>query len=244
MIAMQFYLIFQAFVLVIVVMVQGREVAQKEREIRNMRAEILTSQISRHFIYNTLTTIKHLCKTDAQLAAETVDEFSGYLRGNLDSLTGAKMISFSKELGHVRNFLAIEQKRFGKRLRVLYDIQEEGFMLPPLTLQPVVENAVKHGVTKRERGGTIRISTGKDDTDYWIRVEDDGVGYYAEGKTKDQKAHVGMINVTSRVESLCGGTVKAASSLGAGTEVLIKIPRRGEYEREHRRGEYADTDCG
>lgn len=205
---------------------QKKALAKKEQEIYDMQVRILTAQISQHFIYNTLTTIKHLCKKDASLAAETVDEFSRYLRGNFDSLTGDKTIWFSKELDHVKNFLAIEQKRFGKRIHVIYDIREEAFMLPVLTLQPIVENAVKHGITPKEQGGTIRISTGKNDSEYWIRVEDDGVGYCTKGKAKDKKTHIGMSNVASRVEGLCGGSVKVLSSFGEGTKVLIKIPRR------------------
>lgn len=205
---------------------QKRMLAKKEQEICDMRAAILTAQISQHFIYNTLTTIKYLCKKDAALAAETVDEFSGYLRGNLDSLTGDKTVCFSRELTHVKQFLAIEQKRFGKRINVIYDIQEEDFMLPVLTLQPLVENAVKHGIAPKEQGGTVRISTGKNDTAYWIRVEDDGVGYCSKDRAKDQKTHIGMNNVARRVEGLCGGTVKVLSSFWEGTKVFITIPER------------------
>lgn len=224
--SLEIYLFFLLLMSMAAVMRQKRALARKEREICDMRGTILTAQISQHFIYNTLTTIKHLCKQDAALAAETVDEFSGYLRGNLDALTGNQTIWFSRELAHVKNYLAIEQKRFGKRINVIYDIREEAFMLPVLTLQPIVENAVKHGIAQKERGGTIRISTGKNDTDYWIRVEDDGVGYCTKGKMKDKKTHIGLRNVARRVEGLCGGSVKVLSSFGEGTKVLIKIPRK------------------
>lgn len=224
------YLFFLFLASMTAVLEQKRKLAKKEQELYDMRVNILMAQISQHFIYNTLTTIKYLCRKDAALAAETVDEFSGYLRGNLDSLTGDKTIWFSKELDHVKNFLAIEQKRFGKRIRVVYDIREEAFMVPALTLQPIVENAVKHGISKRERGGTIHISSGKDDTDYWIRVRDDGVGCQVGKKMKTKGTHIGMINVTSRVESICGGTVKMESRFGEGTEVLIRIPRGGKYK--------------
>lgn len=226
-----FYLFFLLFLFLTAVMGQERKLAKKEKEICDMRVEILTAQISQHFIYNTLTTIKYLCKKDAALAAETVDEFSGYLRGNIDSLTGNKTIWFSRELDHVRHFLAIEKKRFGKRLCVIYDIREDGFMVPALTLQPIVENAVKHGIAKKTQGGTIRISTGKDDTDYWIRVEDDGSGYSTGENTKSKRLSVGIANVTSRVEGLCGGTVNSWSSFGEGTKVLIKIPRKKAGKR-------------
>lgn len=233
MIAVQFlpdlpavFLFFLFLLSVTAVMKQKRKLAKKEQELYDMQINILSAQISQHFIYNTLTTIKYLCKKDALLAAETVDEFAGYLRGNLEALTGDKTIWFSEELIHVKNFLAIEQKRFGKRINVIYDIREEAFMLPPLTLQPIVENAVKHGIAPKEQGGTIRISTGKNDTDYWIRVEDDGVGYCVKERAKEKKTHIGMCNVAGRVGGLCGGSVKVLSSFGEGTKVLIKIPRR------------------
>lgn len=233
MIAVQFlpdlpavFLFFLLLLSVTAVMKQKRKLAKKEQELYDMQINILSAQISQHFIYNTLTTIKYLCKKDALLAAETVDEFAGYLRGNLEALTGDKTIWFSEELMHVKNFLAIEQKRFGKRINVIYDIREEAFMIPPLTLQPIVENAVKHGIAPKEQGGTIRISTGKNDTDYWIRVEDDGVGYCVKERAKEKKTHIGMCNVAGRVGGLCGGSVKVLSSFGEGTKVLIKIPRR------------------
>lgn len=219
MIAVQFlpdlpavFLFFLFLLSVTAMMKQKRKLEKKEQELYDMQINILSAQISQHFIYNTLTTIKYLCKKDALLAAETVDEFAGYLRGNLEALTGDKTIWFSEELMHVKNFLAIEQKRFGKRINVIYDIREEAFMIPPLTLQPIVENAVKHGIAQKEQGGTIRISTGKNDTDYWIRVEDDGVGYCVKERAKEKKTHIGMCNVAGRVGGLCGGSVKVLSS--------------------------------
>lgn len=227
----QFCLAAVFLTLLTVVIVQARVMARKKKEISDMRDEMLLSQISRHFICNTLTTIRYLCKTDARLAAEAVDAFAGYLRGNLDSLTGDKVIAFSKELDHVKNYLAIEQKRFGKRLRLIYDIRETDFMLPSLTLQPIVENAVKHGVTKRESGGTIRIATGKSASDYWIRVEDDGVGFCLSEKRKGKAPHIGIDNAASRLASLCGGTITVESSQGEGTKALIRIPRAKEDKR-------------
>lgn len=95
-----------------------------------------------------LTTIRYLCKTNPEEAADVLDDFSGYLRGNIDSLTVKGNIPFSQELDHAKKYLAIEKKRFGERIRIEYAIEEEDFSLPVLTLQPIVENAVKHGITK------------------------------------------------------------------------------------------------
>ena len=121
---------------------QSRKLRRKEKEMYDMQIAIMLSQIGPHFIFNTLSTIKHLCKKDPQLAAKTVDAFAGYLRGNIDSLTNRRKIPFTQELDHVRQYLTIEKTRFGDKIHVSYDIKEEQFMIPALTLQPLVENAV------------------------------------------------------------------------------------------------------
>lgn len=222
------------FLFMMEIMEQGRELILKKEQMDDLQTEILLSQIRPHFVYNTLTIIKHLCKKDPQTAAETIDEFARYLRGNLDSLTGSKKILFSQEFNHVKSYLAIEQKRFGKRIQVDYDIQEADFFVPVLTLQPIVENAVKHGIMSREQGGTIRISTGRYDTGYWIAVEDDGVGYLPqtkkETKNRDQIVHAGLSNVTRRVESMCGGYALEAFGIFA-SGYLMKPLRKEDVEQ-------------
>lgn len=215
---------------------QSEELARKQQELYDLKVEVMMSQIKPHFIYNTLITIKHLCKTDQKMAADTIDEFAAYLRGNLDSLTKEKNISFHQELEHVKNYLAIEQKRFGDRVRVVYEIEAEDFLLPPLTLQPVVENAVKHGVTKRMEGGTIRIRSEQTETGYRITIRDDGVGYeqekqqesetYRKKETEPDRSHVGLQNVRNRLKMLCNGTLEIESQPGVGTTVVITIPQQ------------------
>ena len=190
----------------------------------NLRVEMMLSQIGPHFIYNTLTTIKHLCKKDPQMAAQTVDEFAVYLRGNIDSLMNKKNIPFDKELNHVRNYLAIEKKRFGDRINVIYDIKESGFMIPALTLQPIAENAIKHGITKKEGGGTIVIASEKTDSGWKVTVSDDGVGFDTGTPKNDGRMHVGVDNVRNRLNSMCGGTLDIKSRKDIGTTVIINIP--------------------
>lgn len=212
------------FMFIVAMMDQSRILKENEREMYELRVQIMLSQIKPHFIYNTLTTIKYLCRKDPQQASETIDEFATYLRGNLDSLTTEQMIPFEKELEHVRNYLAIEKKRFGSKVRVQYDIQEEDFLIPALSMQPLVENAVKHGVTKKVEGGTIKISVEKQNGNYYITIEDDGPGYDVTKKKEDGRAHIGVMNTENRIKAMCGGELHISSAPGYGTKAMIRIP--------------------
>lgn len=199
--------------------------AENELELAQSRISIMLSQIQPHFLYNSLVVIRQLCGIDPKLAEETVVEFSEYLRGNLESLTQKKLIPFEQELHHVRTYLSIEKKRFGDELNVVYDINYEDFKLPALTLQPIVENAVHHGVTKKESGGTVTIKTGQTEKEAVITVTDDGIGFDPENPPKkDNKSHIGLENVTSRLAAMCGGTLTVNSKPGAGTTAVITIP--------------------
>lgn len=198
-------------------------VTEQGRELRDTRVELMLSQIQPHFIYNTLATIRYLCGHDPAQAIEVVDEFSVYLRGNIDSLTEKDGIPFQKELQHVQAYLAIEKKRFGDRVKVSCEIEETDFMVPPLMLQPIVENAVKHGICRKKEGGTIRIGTKKENGCYVIRVEDDGVGFDVKQK-KNEEAHIGMDNVRNRIASMYHGTMLVESRIGKGTVVEIQLP--------------------
>lgn len=201
---------------------------EQGEELRDTRAELMVSQMQPHFIYNALTAIKYLCKHDPEMAAQTIDEFSGYLRGNIDSLTEKDTIPFEKELEHTRNYLAIEKKRFAERLNVTYQIETENFMIPPLTLQPIAENAVKHGICKKKGGGTLSIHVMEIEHAYQIIVSDDGVGFDANVPVgaRDGRKHIGIENVRERVKQRCRGTLKIESIPGKGTVVTIEIPKK------------------
>ncbi len=203
---------------------QAEIIKQHEKEIYDMKVSVMVSQIGPHFIYNTLSTIKHLCRVNPALAAETVDEFAAYLRGNIESLTGNSCIPFSQELEHVKNYLAIEKKRFGGRVNAEYDIQAEEFLIPPLSLQPIVENAVKHGLIKREEGGMVKIASSCNGISYIIEISDDGVGFDVKQKKNDGRKHIGIQNVRDRIKDMCNGSVTVESIIGEGTKVNISIP--------------------
>lgn len=206
---------------------QNQNLARKEREAAELRISLLLSQIAPHFIYNTLTTIQRLCVKDPELAQETVGEFAGYMRGNLDALNRKELIAFEKELEHVRCYLAIERKRFGERVNINYEIEEVNFMIPALTLQPIVENAVKHGICRKMEGGTVTIRSEHKQKNVYVTVSDDGVGFDEKEVRRDGKNHVGIWNVRSRLHTMCNGTLEIQSEPGKGTMAVITLPQKG-----------------
>lgn len=213
--------------LIIYINIQAKRELQMERqekELAQQRIDIMLSQIQPHFLYNCLTTIRRLCDKDPRQAKEAIGDFSQFLRANMNSLKSKAPIPFEQELTHVKNYLALEQQRFGQRLNIVYDIQCNDFCLPPLTLQPIVENAVRHGILRREDGGTITIRTGETKKEYVITVEDDGVGM---DTVNDMGAHIhiGIENVSGRVKALCNGTLKLQSQVDMGTAVTITLPK-------------------
>ena len=174
--------------------------ARREQELAEARADIMLSQIQPHFLYNTLTAIREMCLSDPTEAARMVTDFSAYLRENMASLTSRAPIPFERELRHARTYLALEQKRFGNRLRVEFDVRATAFSLPPLSLQALAENAVRHGVTKREEGGRVRVASAEEPDAFVVTVADDGVGFEPDAARLDGRLHVGIANVSARVE--------------------------------------------
>ena len=152
-----------------------------------------------------------------------MDEFAVYLRGNLDSIRSSRKINFNQELEHVKHYIALEQVRFGDRIKVIYDIQSESFFLPTLTLQPIVENAVRHGICKRKEGGTITVTSRDTSTSHVITVADNGVGFDPKKREEDGRSHVGINNVKERLSILCNGELQVCSKAGKGTTVTIVI---------------------
>ncbi len=199
---------------------------EQEAEMTESRVAIMLSQIQPHFLYNTLTAIEYLCNRDgAKQAAKVARDFSKYLRGNINSLSQKLPIPFAKELEHAKLYLSIEQLQYEERLRVEYDIQADGFPLPALTLQPLAENAVKHGVSKRDEGGTVKISTEETETCFRVVVTDDGVGFDVTRQSEGERAHIGIDNVRRRLESVSGGGLSIESEPGIGTTAIITIPK-------------------
>lgn len=207
------------------------ELARQEQQLLEKQTKLMVSQIQPHFLYNTLTVIWQLCAEDSVMAQKVIEKFSEYLRANMESLQSEKQITFEKELEHTKTYLWIEQMRFGDDLKVEYDIQCSDFCIPALSLQPIVENAVKHGICKKEYGGTIKISSRDEKKDVYVIVEDNGVGFDVDKRVEDGRTHVGIENVRTRLNMINKGTLKVESSIGAGTKVTIILPKYQENNR-------------
>ncbi|MCR4725405.1 MAG: histidine kinase [Clostridia bacterium] len=200
-------------------------VLEHEEALRaEQRIRIMVSQIQPHFLFNTLTTIQALCRIDPEKASDTVGKFSQYLRQNIDSLNQPDLILFETELEHTKIYAEIEMVRFPK-IKVEYDIEDLHFGVPALTLQPLVENAIRHGVRVRQ-DGRILISTRQEETCHVIRIRDNGKGFDVEAAMNADASHIGLRNVKERVKTMCGGSMKIQSVIGEGTEIIVSIPFR------------------
>ena len=176
-------------------------------------------------MYNTLETIEALCMTDPKAAKEATAQFSQYLRSNLAGIGEDKMVPFQKELSHARLYLDLEKTRFEEDLQVVYSITCTDFFLPPLTLEPLVENAVRHGVRMQPDGrGTVEISAREKPDCFEISVQDNGPGFDARVAPTDDRPHIGIENVRQRLES-CGGSLTIHSEIGTGTTATIRVPK-------------------
>ena len=198
---------------------------QVQKELYEAKVQVMVSQIRPHFMYNALSSIAMLCKIKPETAYEATINFSDYLRGNMDSLKQTAPVPFRKELEHLEKYLYIEKLRFGKKLNIEYDIQADSFEIPLLSVQPLVENAVKHGVGMKEDGGTVTISTRETDENYEVIVSDDGVGFDTSEVKNDGRSHVGMENTKRRLKDMCNADVVITSVIGEGTTARIIIPK-------------------
>lgn len=192
-------------------------------ELAESRISTMMSQIRPHFIYNTLGSIEQLCRLDPSKASDLVHNFAKYLRGNFGELDNPRPILMSQEMEHVHHYISIENVRFPDMI-FTFEMNSEDFLIPALTVQPIVENAIKHGLMKLSHGGTIRVLSYETDTNYCISVEDNGVGFDT-GALIDERKHFGLRNIRERLKVMVKGTLEIESTKGVGTKVLVKIPK-------------------
>ena len=223
--------IFLFYYLVVHVQISQQINEEKEIKLKEQRMSLMLSQIQPHFLYNTLNTITALCRINPKLAEETTIKFSKYLRENMHSMGKNDTQLFSKELEHTNIYLDIEKLRFGDRVKVEYDIKTDDFNMPTLTLQPIVENAVKHGICNKVEGGTIKISTEKKGKDHIITISDNGIGFEMGKALNDGRTHVGIQNVKERLKTIVDAELEITSFIGIGTVVKIIIPGKKKYMR-------------
>lgn len=208
--------------------------ALKRTTEKALSAELyfLQSQIKPHFLYNTLNTVNAYIRTNPELAREMILELSGYLQENFNFSAIEKTMPISKEISIIKSYLFIEKARFGDKLNVEYDIDESiRCGIPHLMLQPIVENAVRHGILEKQGGGTVKISVKRDGRDVVLCVEDDGVGMKADRISKllnheIEGAGIGVYNVHQRMLAIYGHGIEMKSQPDVGTSVRMRIPEK------------------
>ncbi|MBP5242556.1 MAG: histidine kinase [Clostridia bacterium] len=200
------------------------EMTRTQKMLAEANIRIMLSQIQPHFIYNSLSSISEMCDINPKEAQRLTDDFAEYLRADFSALTTNVPISFEQELKQVGFYLSLEKARFNDRLNVVYDIKSSEFTLPTLTIEPLVENAVRHGICKRDEGGTVTIRSYETDSLYVVEIEDDGVGFDVNASLSGERVHVGLQNVRSRLAAY-NGRLDVISEKGKGTKVTVSMPK-------------------
>ena len=199
---------------------------QEQLEKAQLEIDIMLAQIQPHFLYNSLTTIKHLCRKDPETAERAVTDFTEYLRHNMDSLSVDKPIPFEKEIEHVKQYISLQKLRFGDELGVRWELECTDFEIPTLTLQPLVENAITYGVRRSDSGmGVVTIRSQRHSDRIEVQVIDDGPGFVANSLPDDEeRSHTGIQNVSERLKRVSDGELVIDSVVGKGTTATIVLP--------------------
>lgn len=194
---------------------------RQQREIARQQANILLLQMRPHFIYNSLTSIYYLCEQNPKKAQQVIMDFTTYLRKNFSAVSNEATIAFPEELAHTKAYLAVEKAQHDDLLFIDYDTPHTLFRLPPLTLQPIVENAIKHGLDPDGEPLHISIQTCKTASGAKIIVENNGIGFDPNNQSKTYSA---LTNIKQRLAMMCNGTITISPRKEGGTIVTVKIP--------------------
>ena len=201
------------------------ELGKQQDTIQELQTRIALSQIKSHFLYNALNSIYILCGKDLKAGRQAISDLSDYLRANMSFMDSEEPIPFKQEMDHVRAYLALEKLRFPEELNYSIVTPVTDFSLPALTVQPLVENAVRHGIVPTGREGILVISTRENAEDIFITISDNGRGFEREGENEEDRKHIGIRNVRERLRRQIGAELIINSTLGEGTEATIKIPK-------------------
>ena len=199
-------------------------IAEKELHITRQRMELLRSQIQPHFIFNSLSVIRALAKHDGKKAVGCIDSFSDYLKAHIYVLQEDDLISFNDEMTHIQAYLDLVQADTARNVEVIFDLEYTDFQIPPLSLEPLVENAIKHGISRK--GGTVTIRTRKTEQGAVIQVQDNGSPAGGMTEQETTRLGVGLDNTRKRLKMQCGGTLDLELSDSGATAKII-IPESG-----------------
>ena len=201
-----------------------RYLAERDEAARQ-RTRVAVAQMRPHFIYNTLMSLYYLCPQDPLKAQGVIKDFTRYLQKNFNAIGSEDTIPFEQELDHTRAYLAVEQACFEGHLFVEFDTPVMFFKLPPLTLQPIVENAVKHGMTPELEPLYVSVVTREVAQGVQVVVEDTGPGY---APSDDDAPQLALSNIRERLKTMCGGTLEIEPREAGGTRVTLFIPRKDD----------------
>ena len=210
---------------------QEIRIYKQDNEMERLRTKIALSQIRPQFIYNTLGTIEKLCDTDTVKAKEICRNLSDYMMQNLESIGTETLIPFEKELDHTKVFLKLEKMRFEGRFDLNIETETMDFEMPALTLQPLVENALTHGIYELPEGekGRVDITTSVGDGYIKVEVKDNGVGFDSQKISREERhasETAGIKNVRERLKVMEDAELHIRSKEGEGTTADIIIPKR------------------
>lgn len=204
------------------------------RETLRMEGSWLQAQIEPHFFYNTLNSITALQVIDPEKMVELIEHFSHFLRRKFHFKTSSELIPIKDEFELIRSYLFIEKVRYDEKLQVEWDVDDINLRVPPYTIQPLVENAIKHGIMKRNRGGLIRIRLKQLDDGAVVSITDNGIGMRDEdfreklSQGLSGSSGVGLRNVDRRLKRYFGSGLQFQGNLGTGTTVSFMIRSNGE----------------
>lgn len=206
-------------------------------QLNESRIKISTGQMQPHFLYNSLASIREIVLENPDYAADLIFDFTTHLRACIKSMASEEFTSFAQEIENIKAYVNIEKMRFGDKLQVKYEIQESDFMIVPLSIQPLVENAIRHGIYERGSiGGMVIIRSCREADEIIIQVEDNGVGFDVdkirwEIQTKERDS-TGLQSLIFRFEKLMNAKVQVESIVGEGTKITVRIPMKGETSSE------------
>lgn len=206
-------------------------------QLNEARIKISTGQMQPHFLYNSLASIREVVLEKPEYAADLIFDFTTHLRACIKSMASEDFIPFSQEIENIKAYINIEKMRFGDRMKIQYDIEECDFLIVPLSIQPLVENAIRHGIYERGKiGGTVCIRSYREEDKIVIQVEDNGVGFDVAKVKREVQCHerdsTGLQSLIFRFEHLMDATVKIESIIEKGTRVTVRIPVKGENQCE------------
>lgn len=230
--------IFMTLIFVIEIM----EIREKREEALAMEEEmkhqldvanlhIMNDKMTPHFMYNTLLAIQELCYSEPKEAAKSIGIFSKYTRINLEGIGEKKLIPFAKEFEYIQLYMSIQQMCYEEQIEFQTDLEVMQFGIPPFSIQPIVENAVIHGIRKCMRPGVIKLRTWREDEYIMIQIEDNGAGVQLD-ETGHQEFSSSAA-VVYRIEKILNGKIAIHSEIDKGTTVTIQIPDNRGIEEDY-----------